>query len=51
MNRANSGENSDDKAGQTKNPNGADEPLDDRLRNIEPKMIETIKNEVHSSAV
>jgi len=49
LNRASSTENNGDKTGQgqTRSSNGSDEPLDERLRNIEPKMIETIKNEVY----
>ncbi|GJJ72755.1 fidgetin-like protein 1 [Entomortierella parvispora] len=51
LNRASSAENNGDKTGQgqTKSPSGPDEPLDERLRNIEPKMIETIKNEIMES--
>lgn len=48
INRANSAENPEDKPGQaqSKSSNGQDEPVDERLRNIDPKMVETIKNEV-----
>ncbi|CAO3573754.1 unnamed protein product [Mortierella alpina] len=37
------------KGAQTRNPTGTDEPVDDRLRNIDPKMIEAIKNEIMES--
>ncbi|KAF9939631.1 hypothetical protein BGZ67_009106 [Mortierella alpina] len=37
------------KGSQSRSPTGADEPVDDRLRNIDPKMIEAIKNEIMES--
>ncbi|KAF9945971.1 hypothetical protein BGZ72_000803 [Mortierella alpina] len=47
----NKSSNNDDgsKGPQSKSPTGADEPVDDRLRNIDPKMIEAIKNEIMES--
>ncbi|KAF9581105.1 hypothetical protein BGW38_001996, partial [Lunasporangiospora selenospora] len=36
----------DGKSGQSRGGSGSDEPLDERLRNVDPKMIETIKNEI-----
>lgn len=46
INRTNSAENNDEGTKMTKPANGAEEPIDDRLKNIDPKMIESIKNEV-----
>lgn len=46
VNKANSTENNDEGTKMTKLTNG-EEPIDDRLRNIDPKMIESIKNEVY----
>ncbi|KAF9291413.1 hypothetical protein BGZ68_004061 [Mortierella alpina] len=37
------------KGSQSRSPTTADEPVDDRLRNIDPKMIEAIKNEIMES--
>ncbi|KAF9195873.1 hypothetical protein BGZ50_003134 [Haplosporangium sp. Z 11] len=50
INKSNSVENSEDasKVTQSRSPNGTDEP-DERLRNIDPKMIEAIKNEIMES--
>ncbi|KAF9093621.1 hypothetical protein BGX29_009865 [Mortierella sp. GBA35] len=49
VNRANSAENSDETTKTTKTANGTEEPMDDRLKNIDPKMIEAIKNEIMES--
>ncbi|KAK3848046.1 MAG: P-loop containing nucleoside triphosphate hydrolase protein [Linnemannia gamsii] len=46
INRTNSVENNDDGTKAIKPVNGAEEPIDDRLKNIDPKMIESIKNEI-----
>jgi hypothetical protein len=46
VNKTNSAENNDEGSKMTKPTNGAEEPIDDRLKNIDPKMIESIKNEV-----
>ncbi|KAF9573598.1 Fidgetin-like protein 1 [Mortierella alpina] len=44
-----SGNDDGSKGVQSRSPTGAEEPLDDRLRNIDPKMIEAIKNEIMES--
>ncbi|KAF9323612.1 hypothetical protein BGZ91_003479 [Linnemannia elongata] len=49
INRTNSAENNDEGTKTTKLANGAEEPIDDRLKNIDPKMIESIKNEIMES--
>ncbi|KAG0281470.1 hypothetical protein BGZ95_003125 [Linnemannia exigua] len=46
INRTNSVENNDEGTKSTKPVNGVEEPIDDRLKNIDPKMIESIKNEI-----
>ncbi|KAI1297029.1 hypothetical protein EDD11_007252 [Mortierella claussenii] len=51
INRSGSNENNDEiaKTGQSKSANKTDEPVDERLRNIDPKMIEAINNEIMES--
>ncbi|KAG0300842.1 hypothetical protein BGZ98_008826 [Dissophora globulifera] len=52
INKSNGAENGDDSGrnGQTKGTMGkAEEPQDERLRNIDPKMIEAINNEIMES--
>ncbi|KAF8947528.1 hypothetical protein BGZ47_008793 [Haplosporangium gracile] len=49
INRTNSAETNDEGTKTTKPANGAEEPIDDRLKNIDPKMIESIKNEIMES--
>ncbi|KAF9130760.1 hypothetical protein BGX30_013380 [Mortierella sp. GBA39] len=49
INRTNSAENNDDGTKMTKPADGAEELIDDRLKNIDPKMIESIKNEIMES--
>ncbi|KAF9922150.1 hypothetical protein FBU30_007778 [Linnemannia zychae] len=49
INKPHNGENSEDGIKSSKNANGVEEPIDDRLKNIDPKMIESIKNEIMES--
>ncbi|KAF9910324.1 hypothetical protein EC991_006823 [Linnemannia zychae] len=49
INRNNGADNNDDETKMSKSANGGEEPLDDRLKNIDPKMIEAIKNEIMES--
>ncbi|KAF9141178.1 hypothetical protein BG015_001367 [Linnemannia schmuckeri] len=49
INRTNSAETNDEGTKMPRSANGAEEPVDDRLKNIDPKMIESIKNEIMES--
>ncbi|KAF9118280.1 hypothetical protein BGW39_001329 [Mortierella sp. 14UC] len=49
INRNNSADNNDEGTKASKLANGGEELIDDRLKNIDPKMIESIKNEIMES--